>query len=239
MTPIPPLAQDVLPVPGSHADEVIEIVVMQLAAGPDAVRSSEAVLSDAERQRARRFAYDRHRRRFVLARAGLRQLLGSRLGEMPEAVDLVYGPHGKPALAPRFADSDLRFNLSHSDDLAVYAFSTGREIGVDVEAIRVIRDADHIAARFFSRREYEAYRALDAQDRPQAFFNCWTRKEAFIKALGDGVHHRLDGFDVSLAPREPARILRVENTPGEECGWRLESFSPAAGFVAAVVTEQR
>jgi len=88
-----------------------------------------------------------------------------------------------------------------------------------------------------SRRENEAYLAVDPRDKPFGFFNCWTRKEAFIKALGDGLHHPLDRFDVSLAPGEPAMILRVENTPGEHCGWRVESFSPAPGFVAAVVTE--
>jgi 4'-phosphopantetheinyl transferase len=155
----------------------------------------------------------------------------------PESIALVYGGHGKPALAPRYADVDLRFNVAHSDDVAVYAFATGREIGIDVEAVRVIRDADDIAARFFSRRENEAYLALDPRDKPLGFFNCWTRKEAFVKALGDGLYHSLDRFDVSLAPGEPAMILRVENTPGEHCGWRVESFSPAPGFAAAVVTE--
>ncbi|MGZ8849422.1 MAG: 4'-phosphopantetheinyl transferase family protein, partial [Thermoanaerobaculia bacterium] len=99
------------------------------------------------------------------------------------------------------------------------------------------RDADDIAARSFSRRENEAYQALDPRDRPLGFFNCWTRKEAFIKAVGDGLHHPLDRFDVSLAPGQPAKILRVGNTHGDDCGWRMESFSPAPGFVAAVVTE--
>jgi 4'-phosphopantetheinyl transferase len=126
---------------------------------------------------------------------------------------------GKPALSRRFANSDLRFNVSHSEDVAVYAFSRGREIGVDVEAVRELRDADDIAVRFFSRRENEAYLALDPRDRLLGFFNCWTRKEAFIKALGDGLYYPLDCFDVSLAPDEPARILRVENTPGNECAW--------------------
>jgi len=228
---------DAAPIARSFGHGALEIVVARVSAGPEAVRASEAVLSAEELQRASRLPYDRHRQRFVIARAGLRELLGARLGERPEAV--VYGPHGKPALAARFASADLRFNLSHSDDLAVYVFSRGCEVGVDVEAIRALRDADQIAARFFSSREYEAYLGLDPHDRPLAFLNCWTRKEAFVKALGDGVFHRRDRFDVSLSPGEPARILRVGNAPGEECGWRLESFSPAAGYVAAVVTEVR
>jgi len=223
----------------SFTDDGIEVVVTRLVVGAEAVRASAALLSGAERQRASRFAFDRDRRRFIVARARLRELVAARLGVRPEAVELVYGAHGKPALARHSADSDLRFNVSHCDDVVVYAFSTGREIGIDVEAIRVIRDADDIAARFFSRRENEAYRALERRDRPLGFFNCWTRKEAFIKALGDGLYHPLDGFDVSLAPGEPAKIVRLENTPGDQCGWRMEGFSPAPGFVAAFVTENR
>jgi len=224
---------------GRAEGDPIDVVVAQLAAERDTVRASVELLSDAERRRAKRFAFDRDARRFIVARARLRQLLATRVGERPEAVELVYGAHGKPALAPRFAHSGVHFNVSHRDDLAVYAFSRGRAIGIDVEAVRALPDADAIAARFFSDRENGAYRALDPHDRPQGFFNCWTRKEAFIKAQGDGLCHRLDRFDVSLTPGEPAQILRVENAPGSHCGWRLDSFSPAAGFVAAVVVERR
>jgi len=215
-----------------------EIVVFRLDVEPDAVRASAALLSDAERQKANRFAFDHDRRRFIVARAQLRRFLAARLGVRPESVELIYGPRGKPALSRRFADSDLRFNVSHSEDVAVYAFAPGREIGIDVEAVREIRDADDIAARFFSRRECEAYRALDRHDRPLGFFNCWTRKEAFIKAIGDGIYYPLDRFDVSLSPGEPANILRVESTPGEDCEWRLHSFVPETGFIGAVVVQK-
>ena len=216
----------------------VEIVATGLAVEPAAARAAIAFLSDAERQRASRLAFDRDRRRFVVARARLRQLLGARLDVRPEAVELVYGAHGKPALAPRFAASDLRFNVSHCDDLAVYAFSHGREVGIDVEAVRVMGDADDLAARFFSRREHGAYRVLHPRDKPLGFFQCWTRKEAFIKALGDGLSHPLDRFDVSLAPGEPARVLRVEGAPEDHRRWHMESFAPALGFVAAVVAER-
>lgn len=218
----------------SFADGTIEVVVTRLDVGPEAVRASAALLSDAERQRATRFAFDRDRRRFTVARARLRQLLAARLGTRPESVELTYGVHGKPSLARRFADSGLRFNVSHSDDVAVCALSRGREIGIDVEAVRVIPGADDIAARFFSRRENEVYRALDSRDRPLGFFNCWTRKEAFIKALGEGLYYPLARFDVSLAPGEPARILRVEGTPGDACGWALHSFLPGPGLIGAI-----
>jgi 4'-phosphopantetheinyl transferase len=206
--------------------------------GPDAVRASTALLSAVERQRANCFAVDRDRRRFIVARAYLRRFLAARLGVRPESVELVHGPRGKPALSRRFADSDLRFNVSHCEDVAVYAFALGREVGIDVEALRLLPDADDIAERFFSRCEYEAYRALDPRDRPLGFFNCWTRKEAFIKARGDGLHYPLDRFDVSLAPAEPANILRVEGTRGEDCEWTLHSFVPEPGFIGAAVVQK-
>jgi len=214
-----------------------DIVATRLDVTPEVARMAAAVLSDSERQRASRFAFESGRTRFIVARATLRRLLATRLGTRPEEIDLVSGERGKPALGARFAGSNLFFNLAHCDALAVYAFSCVGEIGVDVEAVRWFADADDVAARVFSPAERQAYGALDPLDRPVGFFNCWTRKEAFIKALGDGFHCSLDSFDVSLAPDEPARILRVENTAGNSCGWAMESFVPAPGFVAAVVTE--
>jgi len=219
-------------------DDAIEIVVAGLALEPAAVRASASLLSAAERERAGRFAFGRDARRFIVGRGRLRQLLGARLGVRPESVELVYGARGKPALANSGRNS-LRFNLSHRDDLAVYALSWGCDVGIDVEAIRPLPDADAVAARFFSRPEHAAYRALEPRDRPLGFFQCWTRKEAFIKALGEGLSHQLDSFDVSLAPGAPAELLRVEPVPGDDRGWRLASFFPAPGFVAAVVAEER
>jgi 4'-phosphopantetheinyl transferase len=226
-----------VPVSETAIDKV-EIAVAGLQVEPEFVRASAALLSDAERRRASRFAFDRERRRFTVARARLRQLLAERLGVRPEAIELTQGVHGKPALARRCGYPDLRFNVSHCEDVAVYAFASGREVGIDVEAVRALCDADEIAARFFSRRENEAYLGLDPSDRPLGFFNCWTRKEAFIKALGEGLSHPLDRFDVSLAPSEEAEILRVDDRPGDECGWCLQSFFPAPGFVASVVVER-
>ena len=208
----------------------------RLAAAPEAVRASAALLSDAERHRARRFAFDRDSSRFILARAHLRELLAVRLGVRAEAVEFEYGAHGKPALSRRFADSDLYFNVSHCDDVAAYAFSCGHAIGIDVEAVREIGDADAIAAHHFSRRENATYRSLDPSERPLGFFNCWTRKEAVVKALGEGLSMPLDGFDVTLAPGEPAKVLRIANTPGNS-GWYLESLCPAVGYVVAIASQ--
>jgi 4'-phosphopantetheinyl transferase len=174
----------------------------------------------------------------MATRSQLRRLLAVRLDVHPRAIELVYGRHGKPALARRFAGGDLRFNLSHCGDVAAFAFSVGREIGIDIEAVHAVPDADDIAARFFSPAERQAYRALCPCDRPLGFINCWTRKEAFIKALGDGLRHPLDRFDVSLAPGEPARILRAGNTPGRDVGWTLHDFRPGFGLAGAVVVQK-
>jgi 4'-phosphopantetheinyl transferase len=219
------------------SDGPFEFVVTRLDVGPEAVCAAMDLLSEGELQRAYRFASDRDRRRFAVARAGLREQLAARLGRRPEAIKLVCGAQGKPALEQRRGDPDLRFNVSHCDDVAVYAFSRGREIGVDIEEVRHMDDADDIAMRFFSHRENEAYLALAPNDRALGFFNCWTRKEAFVKALGEGLSHPLDSFDVSLAPGEPARFLRIESASPDGNDWSMESFSPVRGFVAAVVAQ--
>ena len=215
----------------------VEVVVRSLNVDPDTVRASASVLSAAEQQRAARFVFERDRRRFTVARGTLRNLLSERLDLQPEAVKFVYGPYGKPGLAPFSTARDLRFNVSHCEDIAVYAFAIGRELGVDIEAIREIDAADDIAARFFSSRENADYRNLQSCEKMLGFFNCWTRKEAFIKGLGDGLSFPLDCFDVSLAPDQAAKICRVGNTPGKDCGWILDSFTPIPGFVAALASE--
>ena len=215
----------------------IEVVVERLDAreDPRAVHESRVLLSDEERDRAERFAFDRDRNRYILARSRLRRLIATRLGMEPTSIELTYGEQGKPALAPRHAGSDLCFNVSHSNDVVAYVFARRREVGIDVEAIRAMPDADSIATRYFSRAENEAYLALDPEDKLQGFFNCWTRKEAFVKALGEGLGYPLAQFDVSLAPGEPARILRFQGKPGNACGWHLDAFCPVPGYVGAVV----
>jgi 4'-phosphopantetheinyl transferase len=218
----------------SFTNSDVDVVVAGLNLGSERVRASALMLSDTERLRASRFRFDRDRHRFIVARALLRRLIGIHLGVPPESVEFAYGAHGKPILAPQFADSGLNFNLSHCDDVATYAFSYGCTIGIDIEAIRVIGEADAVAARYFSRCENSMFCALDPRHRPLGFFNCWTRKEAFIKAVGNGLSMPLDHFDVSLTPGEPAKVLRVGNTPGDDSGWSLESFVPAPGYVAAI-----
>ncbi|MEO8163817.1 MAG: 4'-phosphopantetheinyl transferase superfamily protein [Betaproteobacteria bacterium] len=220
------------------AGDAVEVVVTRLDLDNDAFHILAGSLCEDELARARRFHLERDRRRFIVARGRLRQMLAQRLGIQPQAVELSYGAHGKPFLAGGSATMDWRFNVSHSRDIAVFAFCRGREIGIDVEAIHRVYCADTIAQQFFSRNEVQAYLALDPRDKEAGFFNCWTRKEAFIKAIGDGLHYPLDSFDVSVSPHEPAAILRLDDAQATDGGWCLRSFSPMPGYVAALVVER-
>jgi 4'-phosphopantetheinyl transferase len=215
------------------ADNGIEVVVMRRLADGEAARAAIAVLSADERERAQRFILPRHRLQFVERRAALRRLLGERLGVAAARVRLSTAIDGKPSLAAPLDRSGVTFNQSHCGDLSVYAFASRTDVGIDVEAIRVIEDADHVASIAFSKREYETYERLPPSDKPIGFLNCWTRKEAFVKAVGSGLSHSLDGFDVSLMPNEPPRLLRLGSIDGSS-GWQLHSFFPVSGFIAAL-----
>lgn len=219
---------------GAHP---VELVVARLDTDSPGIASADTLLSSAEWQRAHRLADLRQRRRFIAAHSLLRQLLGARLAIRPEALELIYGKYGKPALSERLDGRALNFNISHSHELAVFAFASGRQIGVDIERIRPLLTTDLIASHFFSCREQDEYQALEAADKIEGFFNAWTRKEAFIKANGDAQPCPLDAFDISLRPQGRALIGRVERNDGEACGWTLYSFQPAPGFVGAMVVE--
>ena len=215
-------------------DDDFEVVMIRLDQDPDAVRRCATLLCSEERARADRFAFDSDRRRYIVGRAELRRILSARLGVAPRSVKFTYGAFGKPVLANGLADSGVRFNLSHSGNAAVCALTTGRDIGVDLERHRVVPNAPRIAQRFFSRAERASLNALDPVDQSLGFLNCWTRKEAFIKAVGEGLSYPLESFDVSLAPGEAAEILRVGDLPGDQCGWTLHDFS-TGGLVGACV----
>jgi len=153
-----------------------------------------------ERQRAERFRFERDRRRFIVAHGVLRDILGRYLKCSPAQVSFSYNQYGKPALAQESEAIGLRFNMSHSHEVALYALTRAREVGVDVELLREDFASLEIAERFFSRSEVALLNSLAPELRTDGFFNCWTRKEAYIKALGEGLSHPLDRFAVSLAP---------------------------------------
>lgn len=198
---------------------------------PSELRRLAGSLSNDEHARAERFVFEVHRRRFVAARGLLRALLGRELGVAPAALVFDYAAWGKPRLDPRHG-GELHFNVSHSHDLGVLALARGRELGVDVEAVRVEIDHAAIAARFFSPAEQSALQALPAPERAAGFFTIWTRKEAYLKLVGAGLRLALDSFDVSLD--EPARLLRVDGAGGAADGARLVTLAAPAGFRAAL-----
>jgi 4'-phosphopantetheinyl transferase len=201
------------------------------------VEHLQHALSADELQRAARFHFPRDRRRFTVARGVLRDILGRYLGVPPSELEFRYGAHGKPALAAGFDAVGVRFNISHSHEMALFAVTCGREIGVDIEYLgREIR-GEEIAQHFFSAHECASLRALPAAAKHEAFFNCWTRKEAYIKAHGEGLSLPLDQFDVSLAPGEPAALLATRNDPREVQRWSLQALTPGPGYVAALAVE--
>ena len=189
-------------------------------------------LSPDEQERADRFVFPRDRNRFVAGRAFLRLLLGQYLGTEPRDLRFSYGPNGKPALADE--RNDLRFNLAHSGELAVCALARGCDLGVDLEYLRPIRDAESVARSAFSPREVARLESLPEPERLRAFYEAWTRKEAFLKALGHGLARPLDSFDVTLGPGEPPRLLRTLGDPTEADRFSLRAFEPEAGYVGAV-----
>lgn len=194
-------------------------------------------LSAEERARVGRFYFDHDREHYIVARGLLRQLLGHYLQLPATQVEFVYGDHGKPDLAPAQAASGVRFNISHSYGVALLAFALNRAVGVDIEKIKPLDDGERIAERFFSKNEVAVFTAVPAAQKPQAFFNCWTRKEAFIKVIGEGLSCPLDSFDVTLKPGDPAELLQVKGSRETAARWRLENLNPATGYAGAVIAE--
>jgi 4'-phosphopantetheinyl transferase len=184
-------------------------------------------LAPEEHERAARFHFPIHRRHFIACRGMLREILAGYLEMVPAAVRFSYNAYGKPAVL----DSGLRFNLSHSGGWALFAVTEGREVGIDIERIEARVAQEQIPERFFSSCEVAQLRALPLEQQTDAFFRCWTRKEAYIKARGLGLSLPLDSFDVSLAPGEPAALLRGAGN------YSLQELPAPEGFAAAVAAE--
>jgi len=196
-----------------------------------------STLSEAEQGRAERFHFERDQLRFAVGRGVLRNLLGRYLGQRPGQLAFRYGPYGKPALADAAVEGGLRFNLSHSHELALYAFVGEQEIGVDIEHIRPLADWESLARQVFSARENQTLHGLPPEQRLEAFYNCWTRKEAYVKAGGAGLAQPLDQFDVSLTPGQAAQLLHIEGRADDVARWFLHGLKPAPDYVAALAIQ--
>jgi 4'-phosphopantetheinyl transferase len=196
----------------------VELVTADLDAEPCDAR----ILSPDEIARANCFRFERDRRRFVAGRSVLRRELGRRIDRTPSELTFRYGPYGKPSLT----DTDIVFNVSHSGRAALYAFAPSGELGVDVELLAHTRDDDDdVAAQFFSSGEVATLAEQPSAERPAAFLRCWTRKEAFIKARGEGLSLPLQDFDVDFTPGRPPALLQTAWSADEPREWTLVDLS--------------
>jgi 4'-phosphopantetheinyl transferase len=216
-----------------------QIHAWRIALDLPALRVDElrALLSRAETARANAFHFAEHRARFIVAHALLRVILARYTRGAPRDLVFATDEFGKPALMQPACD--FHFNLAHSEHLALCAITRAAPIGVDVEFVKPLENLDELAARFFAPREIAALRALPADQRARGFYACWTRKEAYLKALGKGLRAPLDQFAVSLAPDEPARVVWARDDPRAAEEWSLRALDPAPGYVGALATRAR
>lgn len=213
-------------------ESAIHLRAVRLAASEETLCRFRSFLSEEERARADRFAFPHLKTRYALSQGALRLLLGQALLRTPGSLQFSAGSHGKPALVD---STELQFNKSHSGELAVVAVARSCEVGVDVEQLREVSDAEQIAARYFSPAESaELLKEADPDERRAAFFRCWTRKEAYVKAVGGGLSIPLDEFQVTLSRQEEPRIVRIGDDAAAAAAWVLEHVEPAEGFVGAL-----
>lgn len=215
----------------TNAGGVAHACVVPLHAGPQTLRRMYGLLSPGERVRAARFAFDRDRRTYVMSHGILRRVLAAACHLNPSRLRFRQGPRGKPYLVD--APPGLQFNLSHTEGFCLVGVTRGAAIGVDIERVRATDDMPQLVRHCFSPAEQREFAALPAADRCRGFFKGWTRKEAFIKAVGDGLSYPLDKFDVSLAPDRP-HLLAIGGSPKAAAGWTMAALEPAPDVQAAV-----
>lgn len=205
-----------------HLDDCDEAVLLRF----------EASLAPEETARANRFRFHGDRSAFVATRGILRELLGRYLKRAASQIELEYGPQGKPALRQDSSGKSVQFNVSHSHGVALLAFAIGRNVGVDVELVRPDFATQQIAERYFSAQEVSELRQLPPSVQDEGFFLCWTRKEAYIKARGEGLSIPLKSFQVSLTPGKPEHLQAPDSSQ-----WNLRSLRPGPRHVGALVGE--
>lgn len=219
--------------------EGVHVWTLMLDRAADECARLATMLADDERERARRLRRAQDGARFVVRRAMLRSILGWYVGCSPSDVWFTTNRFGKPALGGRAAGLDVRFSATHSHGLAAYAVALARDVGVDVERVRPIPELELIARHHFAPGEYAALCALPHDARTVAFLHCWTRKEAYVKALGVGLSFPLDQFEVSVRPDAPAALLADRADPAHVAGWAMHTLPLGAEYVGTVSAEGR
>jgi 4'-phosphopantetheinyl transferase len=206
----------------------------------ESVADFRAKLAPEEIKRADRFCFEKDRRRYVVKQALLRIILSKfYLGCRPVEIRFGTNRYGKPHLKRRFNGKGFYFNCADSGELALFAFARKAMIGIDVECRRPVPDAEKIAAQTFSGAENLALLSLPPHLKQNAFFNCWTRKEAFIKAVGKGLSYPLKRFEVSIIPGAAARLIRVADDAEEAARWSLVSLLPMPGYTGALAVKMK
>jgi 4'-phosphopantetheinyl transferase len=221
--------------PDRLCEAEVHLCVVSLVLTPQKLSDFEGILSPEERKRAGLFQKALDAQRYVAARGSLRSLLGAYLMTEPDRLQFSYDAFGKPQLASKRAF--VSFSVSHSDDWGLLGFSRGHRIGVDLERIRTEIDTEDLAKRFFSPNEFRKLRTLPADQQREAFYCGWTRKEAYLKGRGEGLSYGLDRVEVSLAPGEPATIMKASDDPKVSQCWTVQHLSPEPGYVGAAAVE--
>ncbi len=221
------------------AENRVDVWRIRLAVPEESIRHCRWLLSGDELQRADRFYFEKHRRRFTAARAAMRQILSRYTGLAAQELVFSYGPKGKPALSGGLEKTGISFNLSHSDEHALLAVTRGFAVGVDIEFVNSDFATEEVAESFFSDNEVRRLQALPRDERVDAFFSCWTRKEAYIKALGEGLSVPLNSFDVAFGAGIPAALLEVRGDPAEVARWSMYDIDVTEGYRAALAVEGR
>jgi 4'-phosphopantetheinyl transferase len=215
----------------------VDIWRIDLAGTPEEIQRCRGLLSSEELLRANRFHLNKHRRRFIVARAAMRQVLSRYLSVAPQDLVFSYSDKGKPEFPDKSQEAEIKFNLSHSCDLALFAVTETHRVGVDIESVNRELAIEEIAERFFSAGEVNTLRATLPGERAEAFFSCWTRKEAYIKAVGHGLSAPLDSFEEAFGRGVPAALLHVRTDPTEARRWSIYDIHVAEGYKAALAVE--
>jgi 4'-phosphopantetheinyl transferase len=219
------------------AGDEIHVWATTLNAPLHILEEFSATLSPEEKERANKFKFEKHRNQFIAGRGALRAILGQYLSAGPAGLRFDYSTNGKPTLAKEFAGTGIHFNLAHSEEMALVAITRLGAVGVDVEGVRPVKNVDELVARFFSPRENSLFQKMPDDEKPVAFFNLWTRKEAMLKATGEGITRSLSLVEVSFLPGEPARVMAIAGDEAAGERWMLRELAPASGFTGAVAVE--
>ena len=209
----------------------VHIWPLRTEASDDVAAVAERVLAADEMNRAAKFGFHKLRQSFVITRGVLRHLLGRYLRLQPADIEFVYGSKGKPAIT---SAAGLQFNLAHSNGMAVIAIAADCQIGVDLEYMRPIPDMQYLAQRFFCAEEAAELMSLLPSERQGAFFRCWTRKEADLKAIGDGLSAPLNAYRVTVRPNDPARLIHLGHDRAADEAWTLHDLFLAPNYAAAL-----